>query len=497
MELIEERRRILLNTPHIETISTSAFKTDIIAPFKKIEAKFDAIQDLHGYDNPWPAGGGKNLLNANANTGSSNNVNYIKNGDGTYTANGTANGTSSFIVGSIELTANTQYVISGCPSNGSGSSYNVRIRDDNYTALGFDVGNGATITPTETKTYYYQVTVVSGYSVSNLVFKPMVCLSTVSNPDYAHYAPYSNICPISGWTGMNVTRTGKNLLSDNFSDYTVGRTYIYLNDILRNGVEARFTFFDKDTSVDISGMNIGFCNHYEGSGALSLYRWAISDGVIQSNTTNIPAGYSQPLLNSIVIYPKTKATFDALFARYYIMVELGSTSTAYEPYQGTTYPISWQSEAGTVYGGSLDVTTGLLTATMASVDLGTLTWNRTTAYVAPVLYAIVAGKLKSNISILCSVYKFSGNFGGAGGFARDSENASIGTCYANEQIFVRDDSYTDTAAFKSAMSGVQLVYELATPQTYQLTPQQILTLKNNNTLMLEGSINELKYWTHI
>ena len=34
-----------------------------------------------------------------------------------------------------------------------------------------------------------------------------------------------------------------------------------------------------------------------------------------------------------------------------------STSAA----AGTTYPVSWQSTAGTVYGGTLDVTTGLLT----------------------------------------------------------------------------------------------------------------------------------------
>lgn len=144
-----------------------------------------------GLTSDYPHRIGKNLLNASADTGSLNGVNYIKNGDGTYTVNGTANGTSSFVVGSIELTANTQYIVSGCPSGGSGSSYNVRIRDANYTALGFDVGSGVTITPTETKTYYYQITVVSGYSASNLVFKPMICLSTAPNPDYAHYEPYT------------------------------------------------------------------------------------------------------------------------------------------------------------------------------------------------------------------------------------------------------------------------------------------------------------------
>lgn len=151
----------------------------------------------------------------------------------------------------------------------------------------------------------------------------------------------------------------------------------------------------------------------------------------------------------------------------------------------------------TVYGGTLDVTSGVLMVDRAMVDLGTLTWKRTTAYSAPVLYAIVEGKLKSNISMLCSVYKFSGNFGGAGGFAKNSENASIGSCYANEQIFVRDDSYTDTAAFQSAMSGVQLVYELATPQTYQLTPQTVEMIAEWSTFQSNASGNiDITYYAN-
>ena len=36
--------------------------------------------------------------------------------------------------------------------------------------------------------------------------------------------------------------------------------------------------------------------------------------------------------------------------------------------------------------------------------------------------------------------------------------------------------------FKSAMSGVQLCYELATPQTYQLTPTEVAMLLGENNL---------------
>ena len=44
------------------------------------------------------------------------------------------------------------------------------------------------------------------------------------------------------------------------------------------------------------------------------------------------------------------------------------------------------------------------------------------------------------------------------------------------QIQVKDSAYSDPTVFKNAMNGVQLVYELATPQTYQLTPTQISML---------------------
>lgn len=170
-----------------------------------------------------------------------------------------------------------------------------------------------------------------------------------------------------------------------------------------------------------------------------------------------------------------------------ISINYPSTDHDYHPYSGTTHTIQL---GDTVYGGTLDVTNGTLTVDRAMVDLGTLTWFRTTSYSAPVLFTNVAGKLKSNISMLCSVYKFNGNFSGASTFANNSENASIGNCNANEQIFVRDDSYTDTAAFKAAMAGQQLVYELATPITIHLDPVQIATIANqtNNVWADAGDV---------
>lgn len=232
---------------------------------------------------------GKNLLNASADTGSLNGVNYTKNGDGTYTVNGTANGTSSFVVGSIELTANTQYVVSGCPGTGSGSSYNVRIRDANYTALGFDVGNGATITPTETKTYYYQITVVSGYSVSNLVFKPMICLSTTSNPDYSSYEPYQgqSYTVDLGSIGLCKIGTYQDYIYKSGDDWYVHKA---INKVILDGSEAwnmypgrNGTFYiiksDIMLAPSISATPNVISDYYDPEPFRSLYNMTVDYGV--------------------------------------------------------------------------------------------------------------------------------------------------------------------------------------------------------------------------
>jgi len=61
-------------------------------------------------------------------------------------------------------------------------------------------------------------------------------------------------------------------------------------------------------------------------------------------------------------------------------------------------------------------------------------------------------------------------------------------------IYVRADSYNgDTTAFKSAMNGVQLVYELATPQTIQLTPTQINSLLDTNNIWSDTGNISVKY----
>lgn len=144
----------------------------------------------------------------------------------------------------------------------------------------------------------------------------------------------------------------------------------------------------------------------------------------------------------------------------------------------------------TVYGGTLDVITGVLTVDMAMVDLGTLTWASWLESGTLIFNAEVDGKKQQREStLICSQYK-------------PNYTVSIWvqlldceiTGASNSRVYIRDQRFTDNAAFTTAMSGVQLVYELATPQTIQLTGQQIATfLGTNNVWCSSGKIIHLEY----
>jgi hypothetical protein len=65
-----------------------------------------------------------------------------------------------------------------------------------------------------------------------------------------------------------------------------------------------------------------------------------------------------------------------------------------------------------------------------------------------------------------------------------------------KDVVVRDDRYSDATQFKAAMNGVQLVYELATPLTYQLTPTQVKSLLGSNNVWADcGKILEGQYFS--
>jgi hypothetical protein len=155
------------------------------------------------------------------------------------------------------------------------------------------------------------------------------------------WSPYSNICPISGWTGAKVTRTGKNLL-----DKSLG--HLYNNNY--------FVFGGNTTSLDNT--------LYLKAGTYTISTSKPVHAYLEDRNQErlIPAQYgvtSVTFTNPIDQYCKFSLSraedSQALADTYDYQLELGSTATAYEPYQGQTYEVTFPTEAGTVYGGTLTV----------------------------------------------------------------------------------------------------------------------------------------------
>ena len=175
-------------------------------------------QDLHGYDSPWVGGSKKNKLplvladiKANNVSGTWNGNVYSKDGidftiltdDADNVLGINANGTATSQVG-ITVTyyapiSAGSYILNGTAS-GSGwttSWLNINVDGTNYN----DIGSGASFTVSANTTFSTFCYIANGATVSNKVFLPMIRLATESDPTFA---PYSNICPISGHTQSKV-----------------------------------------------------------------------------------------------------------------------------------------------------------------------------------------------------------------------------------------------------------------------------------------------------
>ena len=165
-----------------------------------------------------------------------------------------------------------------------------------------------------------------------------------------------------------------------------------------------------------------------------------------------------------------------------VQMELGSSATAYEPYRGETYEIAFPSEAGTVYGGSLDVTNGVLTMDRAMVDLETLEFtydskNNRFWVLNPIKSSFIANQTISDRFVY-------GNTASVNGTIQTTEYA----------IYLRDNRFTDSTEFKESLVGAQALFKLATPITYTLTPQEIRTLLGKNNIWADTGDTEVTYW---
>ena len=471
-------------TPDVQTGSIIDLgQIDGLYPITSLVANIEASQNLNGYEYPWAGGTGKNLFNISTIIEST----YLKS-DGT-----TGYSSDWAISGYIAVTAGTTYTFN--PNSTAGSSAKHCFYDSSKAFVS-SIGSGGQTFIVESGIAYVRFSFRIGTSQASYDVQFEVGDTATS------YVPYENYCPITGQTGKIIYLTGDNLFG---------------GDALRDGIKTAIPA-STDTPADrkISFKSNDSTDHeftynwltdkfkentqytfifkiYKNSGSSSNMRIYYVDGTYDTIT-----GYYGTQTRTVAtvsssgktIYSLTKTNGSGTSTVFYDasgIFEGELTVDDFKEYVGDKYPVDWDSEAGTVYGGTWNPLTGILTVTHARVNLGSLSYSDASLNSGYGYYTTLTGKQTGTgdpAKFICESYKYMH----ADTLTNIRANLQNGCCMSrntNETVFFRNDNYADATSFKNSLNGVYAVYRLATPVTYELTEQTIETVNGKNTIWVD------------
>lgn len=437
---------------------------------KKAEVSLEPVQDLHGYDKPWAGGGGKNLFDYN---------NAVTRGlsrdNGVFTNTLTDTNTRFvFMVQQFNGSSWGQNV--GTTVSAAGRSFlNITINSQDVTKIRIK-HNGSAVDLvieypfTKQGNFTISVDVVSANPsvVGGLVFKNVQIEEGTTMTDYA---PYENICLIDGYEDVGVSVVGKNL----FDKTSVFEVNGHFGTTIMPSASHKTIYIPCKPNTTYTVSNTANSRRTLG------YTTVLPDvgvGVYGVATGTITTGSDAKYLVCYCYNQNTDSVTyqDVLNA---LQLELGSTATAYEPYAGTDYTTDL---GRTVYGGTVDLATGELVVDRVLWTNNTANMNNGEAYPgwknAGIRNIVGAG--------LNAFYTTKANFG---------ERFAVNTTGANDILWLPVTGYyelTETQ-WKALALDVQIIIPLETPQTYQLTPQQIQTLVGANNVWSEDGAIEVEY----
>lgn len=243
-----------------------------------------------------------------------------------------------------------------------------------------------------------------------------------------------------------------------------------------------------DATVDASGVIISSSNYYKLCIAKvaqgQTYTVTTSDTqLVCGFFTDIPSIGDTTYNNSRTIQASKTFTapitgyvgFRAIYDGDY-QCEVGNQATTYEPYTATTKTVSLPS---TVYGGEVDVISGKITKTYEADDLGVMSWS----------YESDEGYFYSDS--ITDIKSGSENCLCESGYTYDAA-LSVNKTFnvSGTQIRFRDDTYSAAPDFKTAVTGIDFIYELAEADTDSITPEVITALNGvNNIFSDSGDVN--------
>jgi len=296
-----------------------------------------------------------------------------------------------------------------------------------------------------------------------------------------------NVRPISGWTGCNVTRTGKNLFNpsaveDGTFDQTTGEK------IPGTQSQQRSTYFVKcnpgDEIIQKNNASLSMRLFYF-NGTSYVSSVAIANNTVKTVPANVDRFYFSSGTSAFSAYTN-------------LQIEFGSAADAYEPYTGETITTEFPTPPGTVYGGTLDLITGVLTVTWAksTKDLQTIAYS--TASSGAKRYFTFAEDVDGTeyTNAICNVFKSTE-------ITSSTTDVGIGTILSggtNPRIAIRPpdveniSTVNEFKTYLATLGTIDIIFKMNTPQTYQLTPQEVNTLVGDNTVYSDAGTVDVMYW---
>ena len=276
-----------------------------------------------------------------------------------------------------------------------------------------------------------------------------------------------NVRPIKGFDTVNVWRGGKNLYNGLESVEFI-KSHILTNVILYPGT---YTFSANIASTDTNSTS---CYVIMQNGNTSIKEFSIGRGDFSYKTFTL-----DKIVNRIILYASTGAANSegdtASFSN--IQIELGSVATDYEPYRGETFTVAL---GQTVYGGTLDLTSGVLTVTHT---LGVLDGLELPVYVGTLFngyWASYNGPYANGKLPICNIAK--------GVILNQTTGYTLRADYNQFRFQGFAEYYPTVNDFKAFLQtqNAQIVVELASPIVIQLSPQEILALSGENTVYADA-----------
>lgn len=321
----------------------------------------------------------------------------------------------------------------------------------------------------------------------NIPVKTLVANITAVQAGEGTPAP-DNIRAISGWSGANVCSTGKNLFDN--SDVVQGSISSATGKVTSSTTRLTTTNIKKvksGTSYTIS------CNS-----EVNVYEVFAFDtnrnltqklGTGTGSSLTITTGANDCFIRVSFRYSDNSTILPSALTSP--QIEEGSSVTTYEPF-GTTHNIPF---GQTVYGGILDVLSGVLTVTHLKVS------GKVTEVVSSSYSNITYGRFakpndakdmgKASINLISSEYEVNTR-------TRDWDDiANIGKIFGGASTawyWIGFTKNTSLADMQTESNDNEIVYELATPITIQLTPTEVRTLLGENNIYANSGDVEVEYF---